>query len=156
MAKTRKDFNRCEFKVRLTKDARYYAPTDAEGKTAKLYFTGANNAGYQNAEGKDVTRFIDFVIKGTRATTLKDYLKKGTALEIRDSEYECWNKQEDGKYVKEHVFNVNEFNFADGGSKNNGGDNNNVTETVAPQPEPQIEVQEEVVGIEISDGDLPF
>ena len=153
MAKTRKDHNRCEFKVRLTKDARYVAPTSAEGTNARLYFTGACNAGYQTADGKDVTRFIEFVIKGTRATSLKDFLKKGTALEIRDSEFEVWQKQEDGKYVTNYAFDVIKFDFADGGKKEG---ETTVVETPAPQPEPQVEVQEEVVGIEISDGELPF
>ena len=155
MAKTRKDFNRFEASVRLTKDARYVAPTNQEGTNAKLYFTGACNAGYQTADGKDVVRYIEFAMNGKLATAMKEYLKKGTALEIRNAEFNTWQTQEDGKYLTHYIFNVLDFNFAQGGKKDGttstGAENEPVIE-VASEPE----VQEEVVGIEISDNDLPF
>ena len=143
----KKDFNNFSALVRLTKDARYTAPTNAEGTNASLFFTGACNEGYQTKDGNEAVSFIEFRLSGKRATALQQYLTKGTQLIISRARLRAWSqKNADGTYTNRYIVDVDELEFV-------GGRPQGQQTQAAPAPAP---VGNNEAVLDIASDDLPF
>ena len=145
----KKDMNVFTGNVRLGQDARYVAPKKEDGTDAVLYFTGGSNDGYEDKNGNESVSWINFCLRGKRATSVKDYFKKGTALNVV-ARLKTWsNKTDDGKFENHYILNVNEFTFIGGGKKDEGP----AEETSTTVTETEVD---EGPTLDIASDDLPF
>ena len=148
----KKDVNVFTGNVRLAQDARYVAPKKEDGTDAILYFTGGSNDGWADKNGNDSVSWINFCIRGKRATSVKDYFKKGTSINVM-ARLKTWStKTEDGKYENHYMMNVNEFTFLGGGNSSKK-DEEPTVETTTEVSEADFDTGPT---LDISSDDLPF
>ena len=117
----------------------------------------AFNHGMKDSQGERPVQWIDASLWGDRAEKLTEYLTKGKLIfvSLTDPHIEYYEKRDGGGRAAKMVAMVNNLEFAGGGDKPEGKDQQSEP-AAAPAPKPETPREKAMRGIQDMEDEIPF